>query len=73
MNNQCRNITYSSIYIIRNENMAMDMLDKPYVLIVDDIEDNALLLEFILGSDNYVIKCATSVAEAVEIMGDNTY
>lgn len=50
--------------------MAMDMLDKPYVLIVDDIEDNALLLEFILGSDNYVIKCATSVAEAVEIMGE---
>ncbi len=50
--------------------MAMDMLDKPYVLIVDDIEDNALLLEFILGSDNYTIKCATSVAEAVEIMGE---
>jgi len=50
--------------------MDRDILDKPFVLIVDDIEDNALLLEFILGEENYIIKCATSVREAIEIMGE---
>lgn len=50
--------------------MDRDILDKPFVLIVDDIEDNALLLEFILGEEDYIIKCATSVREAVEIMGE---
>lgn len=50
--------------------MMIESKEKPFVLIVDDIEDNALLLEFILGTEDYAIKCATSVAEAVEIMGE---
>lgn len=50
--------------------MRHEINEKPFILIVDDIEDNALLLEFILGAGEYSIRCATSVAEAVEIMGE---
>lgn len=43
---------------------------KPLVLIVDDIEDSTLMLEMFLGEDKYNIKCATSVEQAMQIMGE---
>lgn len=44
--------------------------NKPLVLIVDDIEDSTLMLEMFLGEENYNIKCATSVEQAIQIMGE---
>ena len=46
--------------------MASDTLDKPTVLVVDDIPDNIHTLSGIL-SDEFKIKAATSGAKALKI------